>query len=224
MQRPHVVTHVMTSADGRITGFPVDVARYYELAAQLPHDVVLSGSGTMIAAADEAWVDLSAPESPRAAAEAPRDAPLLVVVDSTGRLTRFDWLRGLGYWRDVMVAGSAATPASHRGRLEAAGVGFVAIGEERVDLAALLRHLAEAHACKAVRVDAGPRLNAALLHAGLVDELSLLVAPYLAGPGPGLTDALALDRALRLELFRVDRRQGGYLWLRYFIEYPTPGA
>ncbi|HSK24676.1 MAG TPA: dihydrofolate reductase family protein [Egicoccus sp.] len=224
MQRPHVVTHVLLSVDGRISGFPPDVGHYYELVGHLPHDVVLTGSGTMVAAAAEAGVDLAAPDGLGTADEAPSDAPLLVVVDSGGRLTRFDWLRGLGYWRDVMVAGTRTTPASHLDRLRAAGVDFVAFGDDRVDLAALLHHLAADHGSQAVRVDAGPRLIAALLHAKLVDELSLLLAPYLAGPGPALTDALELDAALRLELFRVDRRPGGHLWLRYFVEYDAVGT
>lgn len=219
MRRPHVVTHVLQSVDGRISGFPPDVGHYYELVDHLPHDVVLTGSGTMLAAAAGAGVDLAAPDGPSPADEAPSDAPLLVVVDSGGRLTRFDWLRGLGYWRDVMVAGTTATPTSHLERLHAAGVEFVALGDDRVDLAGLLRHLGDERGSTAVRVDAGPHLNGALMRAGLVDELSLLVAPYLAGPGTALTDALERDGALRLELFRVDRRPGGHLWLRYFIEY-----
>jgi hypothetical protein len=37
---------------------------------------------------------------------------------------------------------------------------------------------------QAVRVDAGGTLNGLLLRAGLVDEVSLIVAPYLAGTGP----------------------------------------
>lgn len=51
----------------------------------------------------------------------------------------------------------------------------------RVDLEALLRHLAGTRHCNDVLVEAGPTLTGALLQAGLVDELLLYMAPSLLG-------------------------------------------
>ena len=71
----------------------------------------------------------------------------------------------------------------------------------RIDLALLLRSLA-AQGINEVHVEAGATLNAALMRAGLVDELLLYLAPCLLGPGrpifqwPGLE---SLDQATRLE-------------------------
>jgi hypothetical protein len=39
-------------------GFPADVGLYYELASRLPHQAVLTGSGTMLAAAASEGIDL----------------------------------------------------------------------------------------------------------------------------------------------------------------------
>ena len=51
----------------------------------------------------------------------------------------------------------------------------------RVDLPALLRWLAQERACNEVMVESGPILVGALLQAGLLDELQLVVAPTLMG-------------------------------------------
>lgn len=116
MLQPHVVTHALLSVDGRSGGFPPHVELYYELASRFPHDAVLAGSKTMVAAAVQAGVDLTEEDEVPAAgtrSKEPPTGPLLVVVDSQGQLTRFAWLRAAGIWRDVMVLGSGATPAAH---------------------------------------------------------------------------------------------------------------
>lgn len=53
-------------------------------------------------------------------------------------------------------------------------------GSGQVDLPAMLRDLAQ-RGCNEVLVEAGSTLNGAMLHAGLVDELVLYIAPQLLG-------------------------------------------
>ena len=62
----------------------------------------------------------------------------------------------------------------------------------QVDLPALLTQLA-AEGINELHVEAGARLNAALLAAGLVDELLVYLAPKLLGPGRGMADWPALQ-------------------------------
>lgn len=221
MDRPHVVTHSLLSVDGKVEGFPAAVGRYYELAAELPHDAVLSGSGTMVAAAADAGVDLGQDDEVGEPVEAGASAdgkPLLVVVDSGGRLTRFDWLRSAGLWSGLRVVGSDRTSRAHRERLRAAGVAFDAVGDDRVDLADALEHLRAECGVDAVRVDAGPGLNEALLGAGLLDEVSVLLAPYLVGSGRGLVDGFVGSTAQPLELNSVQAQPDGHVWLRYAVK------
>lgn len=52
MDRPQVIIHNLISLDGRLDSFPADAGLYYEMAARLPHQAVLTGSGTMLAALD----------------------------------------------------------------------------------------------------------------------------------------------------------------------------
>ena len=131
------------------------------------------------------------------------------------------WLREQPFWRDVLVLCSAAAPAGQLDRLRRHRVGHVVLGEGRVDLGGALSLLAEQHRVGSVRVDAGGGLNGALLRAGLADQLSIVIAPYLAASaiagqvrlltGPGCPDAVALD------LTAVERLCQGHVWLRYDV-------
>ena len=63
----------------------------------------------------------------------------------------------------------------------------LARADGRVDLDALLHRLGQ-EKVNELHVEAGATLNAALLQAGLVDELLLYLAPKLLGPGRSLAD------------------------------------
>src|SRR5690349_20135202 len=59
MTRPRVTIHNTASVDGKVTGFPVDLGLYYEIAGRVLHDAVLTGSGTLLAAAAAQGIDLT---------------------------------------------------------------------------------------------------------------------------------------------------------------------
>ena len=70
-------------------------------------------------------------------------------------------------------------------------------------------------------LEGGGRINGGMLEAGLIDEVSLLVAPVADGHigAPSLFDADGeLGRTRRLVLDQVERRAGDMLWLRYRLE------
>ncbi len=131
MPRPRVTLHNLTSLDGRLDGFTPDVELYYETAARLPHQAVLTGSGTLLAAAAVEGIDLSGVDGARGTGSPPADAsrPWLVIVDSAGRVSRLDWLRRRPVWRDVLVLCSETTPAGHLERLQRTGVEHLVLGE-----------------------------------------------------------------------------------------------
>ena len=114
MVRPRVIIHNLISLGGRLDGFPADAGLYYEMASRLPHQAVLTGSGTMLAAAASEGIDLSE-EDPEplpgmrvtGSAAAGDSRPLLVIVDGQGRVTRYSWLREQPLWRDVLALCSA---------------------------------------------------------------------------------------------------------------------
>ena len=71
-------------------------------------------------------------------------------------------------------------------------------------------------------VDSGGTLNGALLHAGLVDEVSILLDPTLIG---GTTpsslyvapDLPSEEGGIRLRPTHVETLRGGNVWLRYEV-------
>ena len=86
--------------------------------------------------------------------------------------------------------GALIVTAGARNPLWPSGVEVLALPDpdRRVDLAALMRALGE-RGVNELHVEAGGRLNGALLAAGVVDELLLYLAPCLLGdPGRGIAE------------------------------------
>ncbi len=108
--------------------------------------------------------------------------PLRVVVDTQLRLPQAAaCLREPG--RTLVTTVMSHDP-QRRKRLEAAGAEVLVLpaGEDgRVDLHALLRHLAEREQVNELLLETGATLAGAMLDAGLVDEMQLFVAPTLLG-------------------------------------------
>jgi 2,5-diamino-6-(ribosylamino)-4(3H)-pyrimidinone 5'-phosphate reductase len=125
------------------------------------------------------------------------------------------------YWREGVALCSEATPRSHLECLKKEGIEALVAGGDKVDLRAALERLAEERSVKVVRVDSGGTLNGALLRAGLVSEVSVMVQPQLIGGsspssmyqapdlGPG-------DVPVRTELMASQELRGS-VWLRYRV-------
>jgi 2,5-diamino-6-(ribosylamino)-4(3H)-pyrimidinone 5'-phosphate reductase len=203
---PHVVAHVAVSLDGATTGFEPDIGRFYALAGTWREDVTLAGADTILA--QEAALAAAGPaQRPGPAA----DGPLLAVVDSRARVTAWSALREVGHWRDVLALYCAQTPPRVGNTPE------LVTGSDRVDLAAALAELARRGAAT-VRVDSGGALTGALLAAGLVAEVSLLVHPVLAGPaGDHTWCGSEPPPAGPLDLIAAESQPGGLVWLRYRV-------
>jgi 2,5-diamino-6-(ribosylamino)-4(3H)-pyrimidinone 5'-phosphate reductase len=205
-RRPHVVVHVAVSLDGATTGFEPDVGRFYAIATTWREDVTLAGADTILAQ-ERALAGVALP-GPAA------DGPLLAVVDGRGRVRQWEALRDCGHWSGVLALHAAATPPEARGK----PVRELVSGVERVDLAAALGVLAEREGARLVRVDSGGALIGALLGGGLVDELSLLVHPCVAGAaGDRRWHGGGPIPASPLEHLASEPLGDGLVWLRYRV-------
>jgi 2,5-diamino-6-(ribosylamino)-4(3H)-pyrimidinone 5'-phosphate reductase len=209
-----VIIHNAVSLEGKVTGFEVDMRRYYALVPTWREDATLCGSGTILAA-PEGRVKEKDEDVPRRKADPKERRPLLVVADSRGRVRCWSMLLGAGSWRDGVALCSQRTPARHMEYLRKRRVSRIVTGGIRVDLKSALSRLWARHRVRTVRVDSGGTLNAALLRAGFVDELSLLVHPVVAGtPARPLFDGSKPPKT-EFKLYRQQRLQGGLVWLRY---------
>src|SRR5690606_17769359 len=131
--------------------------------------------------------------------------PLKVLVDS--RLEVDPRAAMLRSGRTVVACASA--PPDRAAELRDRGVEVVELPDARgeVDLPALLGHLAT-RGINELHVEAGARLNAALLRESCVDELLVYLAPSVIGPGAGmfsLEPIASLEDRLRLEFTDVAR-------------------
>jgi riboflavin biosynthesis pyrimidine reductase len=232
-QRPRVICHMMASIDGRIVvnAWPdVGDARgeYERTAAIFDADGWMCGRITMEPfagavrdggeVAREAAVRRSAFRADFIAPGA--HAPYAVAIDQSGRL---DWqTNDISGDHVVTVLGTHVSDA-YLDRLRSRGVSYLfaesvggSAARGQVDLAVALRKLASTLGIRTLLLEGGGRINGSMLAAGLIDEISLLVAPVADGAigTPSLLD-VDVGAARRLTLESVERRTGDVLWLRY---------
>lgn len=184
---PDVIIHTSMSIDGAVTGFEPDPALHYQVAAAFTPDAMLVGSRTAKTGI-ERYLEEVPPEEDgdlaRPAVHAEDARPLWVFVDSKGRLHGLLHLyRRSGYCRDIVVLVAEETPASYLEYLRARDYPIIRTGGDHVDLRMALEVLLRRFGVKVVVSDSGEQLNTALLQAGLVKTLSLLLAPVVAGRG-----------------------------------------
>ena len=227
---PRVILHNGASLDGRMdwsAGDSADMGQYYELAARFNADAMLTGSNTMLAAYASEPKAPCGQDIPQEDDEAigsrelyPLHVPLLVVVDSRGQVRSWSRIKKEPYWRSAMASCSHSTPQEYLDDLHKRRVEYIVTGEDRVDLRMALEELNARYGVKTVRVDSGGILNGALLRAGLVDEVSVLVDPCLVG---GTTprsifvapDLISPEGVIPLKLTHVETVRGDVVWLRY---------
>lgn len=221
--RPRVILHTAVSVDGRTDWAGFDVALFYELVGRWSEGATLVGADTLLAAALTEEIPAET-EVERAPEPAPGDnRPLLVVVDSKGRIRAWHHWTRVGIWRKGISLCSASTPAEHLAYLSERGVEAFVAGSDLVDLDSALTWLAGEHGVRTVRVDSGGRLNGALLRAGLVDEVSVLIHPSLVGGSSPRSlfrapDLESSDEVIDLSLEAVERLRGDVVWLRYAVQ------
>lgn len=218
--RPGVRLNMIASADGAISvngtsgalGGPPD-RRVYQALRSLT-DVVLVAAGTVRA---ERYGPARLPDALVAERIARAQAPVPRIAVVSGSLD-LDWDAPLFSEADPaarpLVVTCAAAPPEGLARAEAVADVVVA-GGGAVDLAAALALLG-ARGVASVLAEGGPRLNAGLAAAGVLDELCLTVSPMLVGgdarriiDGP---QARAGGLPLRLRAVCEDE---GFLFLRY---------
>ncbi len=157
---------------------------------------VLTGIGTVLA--DDPQLDVRLVPTER--------QPQLVVLDN--RLETPLSAQLFAIQRECRIY-TASQDADRRTALQAKGahIHYLPGSGQRVDLAALLRDLAE-HEINEVHVEAGASLNGALLAAGLVDEIVLYLAPKLIGRGRDMASfgpLAALSDAVELDFISSER-------------------
>jgi 2,5-diamino-6-(ribosylamino)-4(3H)-pyrimidinone 5'-phosphate reductase len=214
---PKIITHNAISLDGSISGFSIDLERYYAIAGIHNPDAMLVGSSTAKSGIemysdgipDERPADFV---KPRITEEDKR--PYWVIPDSNGLLQgRLHIFRRFEFCKDVIILLSEKSPESYVKYLMERNYDVIISGHEDVDLKKSLEILANKYDCKIVMTDSGGNLNKALLEEGLVDEISLIINPILVDQRHlKLFRNLELtQKSIQLELLKTEQLDGQVL-------------
>jgi 2,5-diamino-6-(ribosylamino)-4(3H)-pyrimidinone 5'-phosphate reductase len=227
--RPHLTIYNEVTLDGKITGFDGDGIRYYARGFRWRSDAILMGSVTAEAfGPNESTAEQLAELPPREPAGFPpgfaelvhEPLPALVVPDSGGRLRNWTHARAQPWYGRIIVLVGEQTPREYLEHLDRRGIGHLTAGRERVDLPLALHELGGRYGVGSIRTDSGGALNGALLAAGLVDRIAVIIAPRL-GSDPAAQTLLRLPGALpeapALRLVESEVLDDGALWLVYDV-------
>ncbi len=223
--RPTVICHMTTSVDGRILPDrwhpPLPPNDHYERVHDaLEGDAWLVGrvTGQEFALRDDPYPAYTGEALGRQNWLAQQEAGgWAVVIDAQGKIA---WGRGDIGGDPLVIVLTQGAPDSHLAGLRGDGVSYIFAGEQEIDLAAALETLHRQLGIRRLLLEGGGGINGSLLQAGLVDELSLLIAPCVEGVigGPALFDMDGGRGALEtmgMALASCEVLEDGFVWLRY---------
>lgn len=205
-------------ADGTSAGLsgPADVAVLRTLRALA--DVVLVGAATVRAEGYGPAVVRDEFTAVRAAA-GQTPVPAIAVVSASLDLDFDSPLYKAAVVPTITVT-VADAPPDRIERARASGEVLLAGQRGRVDLPAAVEMLARGGRGKML-CEGGPKLLAAAIAAGCVDELCLSISPQLrAGAGPRILDGPDLSEPVSLQLHAL-LAQDGFLFARYLVSTST---
>jgi 2,5-diamino-6-(ribosylamino)-4(3H)-pyrimidinone 5'-phosphate reductase len=220
---------MMASIDGRIVpaGWPIsqEARRQYELVhASYEPDGWMCGRVTM-----EPFAKRMRPEAevarenagsgPREDFRAPGDFDSFAfAIDPRGRLA---WEANDIDGDHVVAILSERVSDGYVAFLRERGVSYLLAGARAIHLRLALEKIRIRFGVDTLMLEGGGKINGAMLRAGLIDEVSVLVVPVADGRigTPALFDIEGDGVAPhRLGLETVERRDGDVLWLRYRVE------
>jgi len=228
MERPYIICHMTTSLDGKVTGdflgasgCAAAVETYYEINRNLNGDAYACGRVTMEGSFTGGWYpELTAFENidvPEGDFIADPEARFFAVAfDRKGRL---GWKTSRiededpGYDNAHIIEVLCETaPKAYLAYLRSIGVSYLLAGETEMDLPLALAKLKRCFGVEKLLLEGGSILNGAFHRAGVIDELSLVVAPVTASA----EDKPLMDRG-RMEEYRLRdvKQYGEVLWLNY---------
>lgn len=224
MKKPYIICHMMISLDGRIdcamTEHLPGVDDYYQTLEALSVPTTVTGRVT-------AQLEMALPGTFQAKDPTPvgREAfskkagahGYEIVVDTHGRLL---WPDAGEAEKPLLILTSQQAPREYLADLDSRSISWIAVGEERIDLARAAEILATEFGVERMAIVGGSAINTAFLDAGLLDEVSILIGAGIDGRGgmPAVFDGRAMDHPVTLlHLTDVRKFDSGAVWLRYAV-------
>lgn len=144
----------------------------------------------------------------------------MVAVDTRGRLR---WGASEVDGVPLVCIVSEQVPQEYLEMLGNEKISYICVGHDAIDLSAAMEILRGEFGVERMAIIGGGHINGGFLAAGLIDEVSLLLAPGIDGRKgqTALFDGIAdMDRMpVRLSLESVERFGNDTLWIRYKPTY-----
>lgn len=226
--RPTVICHMVTSIDGKVTGdflFGEKGTKvsesYYEINRRLKGDAFACGRVTM----EESFTKGFAPMV-KEFIDDDKSHQDYVAMKHDYYAVSFDRLGKVG-WTDSMIHDeddgydnchiievlTDNAPSEMLAYYKSIGVSYIFAGKDDIDIKIALNKLYKLFGIKKLMLEGGSIINGAFQRAGVVDELSLVVAPIIAGKDskPLFMDSVTSE----FKLISAETLSDGAVWLRY---------
>ncbi|MCM1140091.1 MAG: RibD family protein [Muribaculum sp.] len=222
MKRPYIICHMVASIDGRIDCSMVDKIsgdEYYRTLDSLHCPTQLEGRVTLehYTALKEPFVAKdNTPVYKSSFHKEVVSEGYMVAVDTRGRLR---WPSSDIDGVPLVCIVSEQVPAEYLKYLEDNEISYICVGKSAIDLLEAMKILREEFGVERMAILGGGHINGGFLAAGLIDEVSLLLAPGIDGRKgqtalfDGMEDKNRLPAKLSLE--SVERLENDVLWIRY---------
>jgi riboflavin biosynthesis pyrimidine reductase len=230
--KPHVVCHMMVSLDGRIhpsrwTASPDGDRKAWTTVYEDVHGT-LDGDAWLVGRVTMGEMSKGTPHPPASAGKvarphhfAKRDAGTYALAfDRSGKL---HFAKSDVGGDHVVVLLGPGVPDAHLAELAGDGISYVVAPDEEMAPRPLFELLGRELGIKRLLVEGGGNVNGSLMAAGVVDEVSLLVAPAIDG-ALGVTGVFELPEAaglagkVRLRFLGSEALPAGVVRLRYAVE------
>ena len=232
-QRPYIICHMTTSLDGKVTGKFLSTPEcepatdlYYQINRDYKADAFACGRVTMEGSFTGGWYpDLSEFAPVHHDMDWKMD---FIVDDLTGfYAVAFDPHGRLG-WKSNRIMDADEDPGYDKaqiievlteqvdprylGYLESMEIPYIFAGETEIDIPFALFKLRNIVGINTLLLEGGSILNGAFQRAGVIDELSLVVAPIVA---EAEDKPLFMDSTMETYQLADVQNRNGSLWLNY---------
>lgn len=230
--RPYVVCHMIMSLDGRIVSSRWNLsaegrAEYENTADTYQANAWMCGRITMAGFARGVGPAPTTNSSPISKTDhvAPHtQTSYAIALDPSGKIC---WERADITGDHIITVLTEKVSSDYLALLQSWKVSYLFGGRDALNLAIVLDKLATRFGIATLLLEGGGKINGSMLRAGLIDELSLLVAPVADGSSgsPALFDVLDSHTndqpSARWKLRSMERRTDDIMWLRYSIDRTT---
>lgn len=239
MNRPYIICHILSALDGKITGkfMGTESARavseeYARIRTAFHADAWLYGTVTTKEFTGYRKPELEpvTEDIPEGDFAAEKEAELYYIsVDIKGEV---GWESGTFRKAGrpdahVIEILTEETPAAYRAYLRRHGISYVLAGKENLDCRIAAEKLYRLFGIETILICGGGTVNWTFLQQGVMDELSLLIAPAADGSPTTVTvfeksDNLPPSVPAEFHLKGVEQLKGDGIHLRYLVKKKEP--